>query len=138
VSPCCPNPNESSPDPTGYESGDPNLYSYARGNPCRLVDPSGLASELVFDWDWLGEAFAAGGKCALAVFTLSEEIGTIVFSAFAFASTTVDGPVGIGIGSAAYGVAVYNLDYTVQTLEWCGGGDVPTADSIVVWHPEVP
>jgi hypothetical protein len=82
-----------------------------------------------------GAAFEAGIKCVFAAWTVTEEFGTVVFSAFAFASTPTDGPVGIGVGSTAYGVAIYNREYTIQTVQFCFGGDVPTADSVVFWHP---
>lgn len=41
-------------DPAGFASGDTNLYGYVGGDPVNLIDPSGLAIDIVVDIGFIG------------------------------------------------------------------------------------
>jgi hypothetical protein len=69
-------------------------------------------------------------KCGYGAYQLGSYAATILGAAFAYSTTLAGNPFGPYLGTAGVGVALYNQEHTIQAMEWCFGGDLPSAPSV--------
>lgn len=115
-----------------------NRYCYVTNNPVRYTDPSGLGPQEDEGIDWKS-VLEVTIKCGFASAVLTGELLLVATSGTAAGATiAAPNPVTAGVAAAAGSIAIYNYEFTRQSILWCFGGDIPTAPKVPSLPPNFP
>jgi hypothetical protein len=107
-------------------------------NPVRYTDPSGLGPQEDEGIDWKS-VLEVTIKCGFASAVLTGELLLVATSGTAAGATiAAPNPVTAGVAAAAGSIAIYNYEFTRQSILWCFGGDIPTAPKVPSLPPNFP